>query len=57
MSPQEIARNRAIAFAEASAREMLGVDLDTAFQMLDAGNLAGTVAEAELRTLRLAIER
>jgi hypothetical protein len=57
MSPQEVARNRAIAFAEESAREMLGVDLNTAFQMLDAGNLAGTVAEAELRTLRLAIER
>jgi hypothetical protein len=57
MSPQEVARNRAIAFAEQSARQMLDVDLDTAFQMLDAGSLAGTVAEAELRTLRLAIER
>lgn len=57
MSPQEVARNQAVAFAETSAQQMLGVNLDTAFQMLDQGDLAGTVAEAELRTLRLALER
>jgi hypothetical protein len=57
MSPQEVARNHAIEFAEQSARAMLGVDLKTAFAMLDDGRLAGTVAESELQTLRLAIER
>lgn len=57
MSPQEVARSQAVAFAETSAQQMLGVNLKTAFEMLDQGDLAGTVAEAELRTLRLALER
>ena len=57
MSPQEVARSQAVEFAENSAQQMLGVNLKTAFEMLDQGELSGTAAEAKLRTLRLALER
>lgn len=52
MSPQEIAHAENLAYAEESARSMLGVSLDEALCMLDAGDLDGTAAEIELRSLR-----
>lgn len=57
MSPQEVAHAANLAYAEGSAQEMLGVNLDQAFQMLDEGQLDGTAAEIELRSLRFLLQR
>jgi hypothetical protein len=57
MSPQEVAHAENVAFAEKSAKAMLGVGLDQALQMLDRGDLDGTTAEAELRSLRFLLGR
>jgi hypothetical protein len=42
--------------AEQGAQEMLGVTARTAFKWLDGGKLRGTIAEAELKSLRLLLE-
>lgn len=57
MSPQEVAHAENLAYAEGSVRSMLGVDLDTAFDMLDEGKLEGTAAEIEVRSLRFLLGR
>jgi hypothetical protein len=57
MSPQEREHLEAQALAERGVQGMLGVPLERAFAMLDAGELSGTAAEAELRMLRFVLER
>ena len=57
MTPQELAHNEALEAAEAEAQSMLGVSLDSAFKMLDEGQLSGTAAEAELRMLRFVLDK
>jgi hypothetical protein len=42
--------------AEDEAFAMLGVTLAAAFDILDSGQLAGTIAEAELRMLRFLLD-
>lgn len=57
MSPQEIAHAENLAYAEGSAQNMLGVGLEEAFQLLDQGELEGTAAEVEVRSLRFLLGR
>lgn len=40
------------AYAEAEARRMLNVSLDTALSKLDSGELDGTLAETRLKMIR-----
>jgi hypothetical protein len=56
MSPKEYTRDDVASLAEAEAQSMLGVSTEEAFRMLDAGALAGTIAEAEMRMLRFLLE-
>ncbi len=57
MSPQEREHLEALNLAEREVQGLLGVPLEKGFAMLDAGELAGTAAEAELRMLRFVLDR
>lgn len=57
VSPQEPKRQELENLADREARAMLGVSLTEAFEMLDKGELAGTGAEAELRSFRFLLSR
>jgi hypothetical protein len=56
MSRGELTRDELVALAEVTARELLGVSADDAFEMLDRGELDGTVAGDSLRSLRWLID-
>ena len=57
MTPQEHTRDDVMQTAERDAQAMLGVSLSEAFEMLDAGRLEGTAAEAELRMVRFVLDK
>lgn len=49
-------RDQILEVAETEAREWLGVSFQEALEQLDRGELEGTVAEAEFRSLRRLLE-
>jgi hypothetical protein len=57
MTGNYVSHAEAISIAEREAAEILDVSLEEAFQMLDRGDLAGTIAEAEFSMLRFLIDR
>lgn len=53
---EERTHDELVRVAEEQSLAMLGVPLSTAFEKLDSGQLAGTIAEAELRMLRFLLD-
>jgi hypothetical protein len=57
MTRQYVSYAEALSIAEREADEILGVSVEEAFQMLDRGDLAGTIAEAEFSMLRFLVNQ
>ena len=54
--PSQLSQGELWALGERSAKEMLGIGLQEAFDKLAAGELSDTIAEAELSALRIMLK-